>query len=42
MTGSKRAVIMTVANEVLSKGPGDGIIDSENMPRMIRIRYCPS
>ncbi len=42
VTGTIREMSMSVDMAVLMMGPGDGIMDSEKMPRIMRIRYCPS
>ena len=42
VTGSIKEMSMSVDMAVLMMGPGAGIMDSEKMPRIMRIRYCPS
>ena len=42
LMGRTRAVIMKAQKAVLKMGPGDGMMQSEKMARMVRIRYWPS
>lgn len=42
MIGKTKAVNNSVATKVLARGPGDSMMESENMPRIARNKYCPS
>jgi len=42
VTGSIKDVSNKVEMAVFPKGPGEGIMDSEKMPRTTSTRYCPS
>ena len=34
--------MIKVASAVLTNGPGEGMIQSENIARIMSMRYCPS
>jgi hypothetical protein len=40
--GTNNASISSVAAPVLINGPGAWLMESENMHRIINIKYCPS
>lgn len=42
VTGMSRAATRSVTAAIFRKGPGDGLIDNANMPRVTRSKYWAS
>jgi len=40
--GNRSESINRVAIEVFARAPGSSITDKQKIPKIIRIRYCPS